>query len=419
MIEGKIATTANEEWWGYNKVRTPEKEVALVEFRLKLKDIATEKQLKNDIYCKRWLIARQFNVDQAVEMFKNSMSLREKMEADKLIAEYTPPEVISKFMTGGDVGHDKEGSVLRIEPWGYLDMKGIMYSTKKSDLEKSKLLQCEKHLVDLEAMSEKLGKPCTGLTVVFDMDNVGSKHMWKPGLDMYLYLVQVLEDNYPEMMKRLFVINAPTLFPVLYKLVKPLLSEDMKNKIFVLGSDFKDTLMEYIDAEELPAYLGGTKTGPDGDPKCSDLICHGGEVPKEYYLENTEDFETMETITVGSGDKIYIEYEVEGENCFLKWEYKTEEHDIGFGVFRKNGDEWEEIIPIERKDCSVMTLDGSYKCKDPGTYALCFDNSFSMMTSKNIRYTADVMDPEEEKTKEDLNKMIKNSTWDELSSTLS
>ena len=59
-------------------------------------------------------------------------------------------------MTGGDVGHDKEGSVLRIEPWGYLDMKGIMYSCKKSDLEKSKLLQCEKHLKDLEATSEKV-----------------------------------------------------------------------------------------------------------------------------------------------------------------------------------------------------------------------------------------------------------------------
>ena len=47
-------------------------------------------------------------------------------------------------------------------------------------------------------------------------------------------------------------------------------------------------------------------------------ICHGGEVPKEFYLENTEDFETMETITVGSGDKVYVEYNVENENCFLK-----------------------------------------------------------------------------------------------------
>lgn len=47
-------------------------------------------------------------------------------------------------------------------------------------------------------------------------------------------------------------------------------------------------------------------------------ICHGGEVPTEYYLENTEDFETMEAITVGSGDKVYVEYKVENEDSFLK-----------------------------------------------------------------------------------------------------
>ena len=58
---------------------------------------------------------------------------------------------------------------------------------------------------------------------------------------------------------------------------------------------------------------------------------------------------------------------------FFRWEYKTEEHDIGFGLFRKNGDDWEEVLPIERKDCSVITLDGSYKCKDPGTCKSIFD----------------------------------------------
>lgn len=51
--------------------------------------------------------------------------------------------------------------------------------------------------------------------------------------------------------------------------------------------------------------------------------------------------------------------------------------------------------------------------------ALCFDNSFSMMTSKNIRYAAEVMDPEVDKLKDDINKMIKDSTWDELSAQIS
>ena len=53
----------------------------------------------------------------------------------------------------------------------------------------------------------QLGRRVDGLTVIFDMDKVGTKNMWRPGLQMYLHLVKVLEDNYPEMMKRMFVVN--------------------------------------------------------------------------------------------------------------------------------------------------------------------------------------------------------------------
>ena len=53
----------------------------------------------------------------------------------------------------------------------------------------------------------QLGKPVDGLTVIFDMDKVGSRSLWRPGLQMYLHIVKVMEDNYPEMMKRMYVVN--------------------------------------------------------------------------------------------------------------------------------------------------------------------------------------------------------------------
>ncbi len=47
--------------------------------------------------------------------------------------------------------------------------------------------------------------------MIFDMDNVGTQSLWRPGLKMYLHLVKVLEDNYPEMMKKMFVVNGELL----------------------------------------------------------------------------------------------------------------------------------------------------------------------------------------------------------------
>ena len=38
------------------------------------------------------------------------------------------------------------------------------------------------------------------------------------------------------------------------------------------SADWKDVLLQHIDAHILPAHWGGTKTDPDGDPKCPSLV---------------------------------------------------------------------------------------------------------------------------------------------------
>ena len=45
-----------------------------------------------------------------------------------------------------------------MELFGHLDMKGIMTSTKKSDLEKTKLLQCESTVDDWKQQSKLVSK---------------------------------------------------------------------------------------------------------------------------------------------------------------------------------------------------------------------------------------------------------------------
>lgn len=61
-------------------------------------------------------------------------------------------------MPGGEVGHDKEGSSIRVVPWGDLDMKGLMLSCKKLDFVKSKIVQFERTLKDINKMTEKVSK---------------------------------------------------------------------------------------------------------------------------------------------------------------------------------------------------------------------------------------------------------------------
>jgi len=361
----------------------------LSQLRSRLSDIIQEHH--DDYYLHKWLKARCYDVDKAETMYRNSMDYRRSVGAETIIERYEPPQVLQEYLTGGFAGHDKEGSPIRIELYGHLDMKGIMYSAKKVDLEKMKVVQCESTVRDWKKQTAKLGRRVDGLTVIFDMDNVGSGALWRPGLQMYLHVVKVMEDNYPEMMKRMFVVNAPRIFPLLWKICRPLISEDMKNKIHVLGGNYSSVLLEYIDAEELPVFLGGLKTDSDGNPRCSSLICQGGQVPTSYFLTNTADTSSMESTCIGTGEKFKMDVKVEEPGSILRWEFFTEGYDLGFGIHRL-GDKGKaiDVLSSRRVECSMVPEDGHVVCDHIGEYVVTFDNSYSWTRAKQLYYVIEI-----------------------------
>jgi hypothetical protein len=53
-----------------------------------------------------------------------SLEWREQWQADTMLQEFRPPEVLRRYFCGGICGYDKEGYPIFIEPAGNLDMKG-------------------------------------------------------------------------------------------------------------------------------------------------------------------------------------------------------------------------------------------------------------------------------------------------------
>jgi hypothetical protein len=48
------------------------------------------------------------------------------------------------------------------------------------------------------------------------------------------------------------------LFQPLWAIIKPWLDPVTKDKFFVLGSNYQSTLLQYIDADQLPPQFGGS-----------------------------------------------------------------------------------------------------------------------------------------------------------------
>lgn len=373
---------------------------ALEKFRENVKDILQPQH--DDYYLLRWLRARNFDLKKSEDMLRKNNAWRKAENIDNIM-ERNIADVIMKYYPGGHCGFDKDGCPIWLDPIGNIDPKGLLRSAKKNDLIYKEILNAEYVQGVLREQTKKLGKKVDQIIIIYDLENFGMRHLWKPGMDAVIKYLELFEDNYPETLKTCFVINAPRLFPVLYNLIRPILSEDTVKKIRIYGANYKSELLKCIDADQLPVHWGGTQTDPDGDPKCRSKIVLGGEVPKEYYLKIApEEMENFTTENVKRGSSLQIDVEAKKPGSIIRWQFTTEGYDLGFGVYKKTKDEKQHvknmitIVPTQRVDSHLVPEDGSVSVKEAGTYVVRFDNTYSYIRSKTISYLIEVLEPEVE-----------------------
>uniref|UniRef100_A0A673XKB9 SEC14-like lipid binding 8 n=1 Tax=Salmo trutta TaxID=8032 RepID=A0A673XKB9_SALTR len=366
---------------------SPKQAEALEEFRERIQDVLPLLPAQHDHFLLRWLRGKH-------------LDFRKHMKADTITTEWQPPEVIEKYLSGGMCGFDREGSPIWWDVIGPVDPKGLFLSASKQDFIKSKIRDCEMLQKECDLQSERLGRHVEAITMIYDCEGLGLKHLWKPAIETYGEILTMFEDNYPEGLKRLFVIKAPKLFPVAYNLVKHFLSEITRNKIIVLGANWQEVLLNYIDPEQLPAAYGGKLTDPDGDSRCRTKIHYAGTVPTSYYVRESVKVDYEQCLTVSRGSSQQLEYEILCPGCVLRWQFSSDGADIGFGVFmkgkigeRQNAGQMQEVVPSQRYNAHLVPEDGSLTCSEPGVYVLRFDNTYSIFQSKRISFTVEVLLP--------------------------
>nr|CAD7429769.1 unnamed protein product [Timema monikensis] len=320
-----------------------------------------------------WLLR---HADQDVRTPRKSMKWREKWEVETLNT-WEPPEVIKKYYPSGLAGFDKEGAPVVVIPFAGLDMWGMLHSLNKTDFIRMTIKMIETYQGIAWEQSKTCGQAAGTVSAIIDMENFNLRqYAWRP---------------------------APKIFAIAFSVVKNFLNEYTLSKIKIFKNDprkYQPLLLQIIDDNQLPKHYGGTMTDPDGDPTCPSKIHPGGKVPKSFYLKNADDkgssltTDNLCTIVVKKGEKLKLPYIVAQEGSFLKWEFKTEGHDIKFGVLCKNADEKDTVvIPIHRVTSHTVDEVGVITCPEPATYMVVFDNSYSYLRNKKLHYSIQVTPP--------------------------
>ncbi|XP_046386047.1 clavesin-1-like [Ischnura elegans] len=143
---------------------------------------------------------------------------------------------------------------------------------------------------DIRLMEEE---PIIGDVFLFDMNNISLSYVSKLGFPMIKKVLTCAQEAYPQRLKQLHFINAPTYIDKFLNLFKALMKEKMRQR-FHVHSGGMETLHKWIHPSVLPSEYGGQLDSIDK--------LHGQWMKK---LESYRDwFLTHESIKADSSKRI-------------------------------------------------------------------------------------------------------------------
>ncbi|XP_049528504.1 SEC14-like protein 2 isoform X2 [Dermacentor silvarum] len=249
-----------------------------------------------DWYLLKWLRARKFNVDDAKKMLHEHIDWRKQHQVDTILEDYEVPTLFLQYCPGGFVECGLGGQPVYITPLGSTDIKGLLEAAPRSDL--------IRHLIYILETQEELkrrislqngGRRIDTMYVVADMEGFS---FWQLSsievVSAISEAVRLYEANYPEILEEAFVIN----------------------------EGWRDVLASRFDVERLPAHWGGRLRGPDGDGRCTNLICPGGPVPDKY-RKKWSGTEGTRSCTIAAGSSWSLPVSVKQAGSELRWKFGT------------------------------------------------------------------------------------------------
>ncbi|KAJ8523258.1 hypothetical protein ONZ45_g350 [Pleurotus djamor] len=249
----------------------------------------TSRASHNDETILRFLRARRFDPAAAQKQFFETEKWRKAHDVDNLYATFDPEEFESakRFYPRWTGRREKHGLPL------YVYKLSAVVPLQK-ELDAIPAARRYQRIVALyEFMSNFAMELCTHLPhataptpissvmTIIDLNDVSLMSMWT--LRNHLQEASRLATaNYPETLHSIAVVNSPSFFPTIWGWIKGWFDEGTRNKIRVLGKNPGESLLELVNAKDLPKEYGGelSWTFTDEPSLDEDATAVIGEMPK-------------------------------------------------------------------------------------------------------------------------------------------
>lgn len=228
----------------------------------------------------RFLLARQLNVQKALEMLQNTLQWRQRSGVSNVLPLWDKAlhERFDRYFKCLAVtGTDHDGDLVAVERCGKVFAPGLAKCSEEF-LQRHVMYNAECFLASLERNRQQHWKEgrCGAFqaTAVIDLEGIDMSIADRRLLTLSKVIGRIEADNYPEVLKRVIVVRAPWFFPAIFQMIKPFMDPGTVAKILMpKQSETREVLLRHLPARCIPEELGGSFP--------MDRLPPGGDVPQD------------------------------------------------------------------------------------------------------------------------------------------
>eukprot|EP01035_Chromulina_nebulosa_P018124 gene18124-23778_t len=249
--------------------------------------------LHPDLILLRYIRANNGHVDKAIAHMERNIKWRHEINVDGILSKYPNDNLgchlsnLIKYLPHWQSGFDKTGRPVLYKQYRDFDASAIKKLTPFENVIKYHVWEQEICMRMCLEQSKKLNTLIETITVVIDVKDMSVRQMSSDFFHLLKILGQVDSAQYPEILGRLFIINAPSAFPLAWRVVKAWLDPVVATKISIYGSQSKwqHDLLDFIGADNTPMNYGGNAPALSTDmhPYSSYMHAFNKDTFEEYW----------------------------------------------------------------------------------------------------------------------------------------
>jgi hypothetical protein len=236
----------------------------------------------SDQYLFRFSKARNFDLVQTSAMLKQHIAWAEHHQIQHSLS-FVYPELslVQQAFPHGYHGIDKWGRPVYISRLAKTNQEALFMATNWERFTKywiqsyeglilKKIPECEKlgfknpHLPGLPPPSSLA--PLQTLTIL-DIKGIGLSQLNSRVREFISVTSKIASENYPEILGAMYIVNSPTVFPMIWNAIKGMIDPGTRAKTHVINAKHtKEKLLEVIAPDQLPFFLGGACKCLPNDP---------------------------------------------------------------------------------------------------------------------------------------------------------